>query len=659
MKILVLLLTLCLSLMASAAGPNLLNTQRISFIHVGPSKGLSESSFGHVALRLSPTLKPGFLDMVVEFVADVPENESAIKKYVKGMGLFKRYPVVANVSPFIDFKKLKTINEDRPLEIYELDLKPEEVKAVVQFILDFQNKVTEDSYTFFKKNCSYFSSHAIEVATGRFLKRKSFPWVGPKELAKHNLVVDHDSYPAATSERVRYAQKFLKEGLGGAFPDISWTNTFVESLKSMALPFRLSAYMKLLWVLSNEGSKESDKKQASGLFRYLVSQETDAVAFVLKSMFKDPEQKKIFVTRAVDFNREDVNLPPKKWLEHGFLADKGKLWLHMHWNEGDVKYPISQLLHDQASGLITYQGKNVGRSVPVKKGPWLLSQGLDYGVDFDEKHNTLRGFVYVDNSTNLSPLTRTYQEHRALSHIGINNARDFAGEVGSCYAMTLLQKALMERAIFLPDVTPVQSLDHLSVLKALMDGQFVAIPGFKNIADFTAAIDKEALKTFIRSKQAALTKGAFATIIENLTKRAVIDKKGFPTFRSLVEEGFLVPMIITMVKKGTTKVATNYAHAVLVMGIEELPEGKWKLTAYDPNTNINSLFILDKDYRLSYPFYDKKFDYIGILDSLNEDDLALDQAVRTRAVNTGILAQQAKHQGAVIISPKEITKILR
>ncbi len=663
-KLIFTLFFLFLSVVSFAAAPNLLNTQKISFVYVGPSKGLSESSFGHVALRLSPTLSPGILDVVVEFVADIPIGESSIKKYVKGIGLGKKYPVFTAISTFYDFKKLKTINEDRPLEVYELNLTPDEVSRVVRFIINFQDHVTEEHYSFFKKNCSYFSTLAIENGLGRSLPHKSLPWKGPKEFKKLNLVTNQWNYPEASSERVRYAKKYLSEGLDGAFPNINWADNFISSLKEMNFSFRLSSYLKLLWVIQNEKKSENDRKKAMALFRYLVSQEDDATAFILKGMFKEPQKKRVLYSQALDLTEQDFSLSSKKSVSHSIIPDKGKLWVSTGWHDRlsservAVRFPFNSLIHDQKSGMISFDGKKIGRFVKFKGDPLFIGQKLEYALDFDEEKNMVRTFIYVDTSDQLHEVKKDYQTFKSLSHLAVNNSKDFIGEVGSCYSMTLMEKAFLERAIFLPQVAAHSQMNKVEVIKALLQGNFVVIPGYSNISDFTSSMDKEVFKKLIRDTQKKLNKNWISQIFENVMEREEINKKSFTTFKSLVEEGVLVPMIIAMTYKGTHKVATPYAHAVLVMGIEDIGEGSWRLTAYDPNTNINTLFVMDKDYNLSYPFYDKKYDYKAVLDSLDEYEINLDNAVRSREINFSVIEREARDGLPLIIPPQQITRIL-
>ena len=57
-------------------------TKKISVVFIGSEKGLSESSFGHIALRLSQGNRLSVTDATIEFVADMPEKVHFLKKII-------------------------------------------------------------------------------------------------------------------------------------------------------------------------------------------------------------------------------------------------------------------------------------------------------------------------------------------------------------------------------------------------------------------------------------------------------------------------------------------------------------------------------------------------------------------------------------------------
>ncbi len=630
------------------------NTQKISLIFVGPAKGLSESSFGHVALKLSPDKDGGLLDMVIEFVADIHRGESAIKKYIHGAGLGKKYPVKADLSPFYDYRKRKTINENRSLTVYDLKLTQEEIDRVVDFIQNYQNRDVGESYLFLTKNCSYFAAHALEVATGKKLNNKNFPWKVGGKLKAIDLVSDEDKYPDASSERERLARRFIADGVGASFP-AGWRNTFISMLGERNINLRQSSYLKLLWLLNKQNTPEREKKKAQSLIRYLLTYENDVNQFTVRNLFKNPEQKIVLAMPLIRL--EGADLPKAKSIKHDLVLEDNKPVIKISWGgeaPSKVNVPLSPLTFGDDLSL-SYQGKNVGRFIRTKSDRWILSQRLDYGVDIGKDENIVRTFLYIDLSQNVRPLKMDFNTLKNTGIIALNNSLDFKGEAGSCYALALLQKALLERAIFVPEITPKSPADKILILRELFNGKYAVIAGYKNISDFTASIPKEELKTFIRTLQAGLQKGRIAQMRESILEREILDQVTIPRLKAMLDEGLNIPLVIGMSEKGKLRPASDYAHVILVHYMKEIPEGH-RITAYDPNTGLNSLFVLNSQKRLDYPFYDKKYDYVGVIDRINQETLTLDHAVRSRGIDLQKVRPLLQNTSAIILEPTEITR---
>lgn len=664
---LLLLLCLCLGPFAFAQEALIPKTQRISLVFVGAKKGLSESSFGHVSLRLSPELQPGLLDVSVEFVADIPENHRGLKKYLRGAGIFKRYPVAAVASSFYDFRKQKTINENRDVSVYELDLSPEEVKSITDFIIEFQNDETPEKYDFLKRNCSYFAAIAIEKAIERRLKSKSRPWKVADVLKKEGVVLREDFYPKATEERARYGQKFIDEN-PGIMPE-SWKKSFVKNLSEKTFIFRQSSYLKLL-ALATRGDDALARKTQS-LVRYLLPFETEVAQFTVKNLFKNLTHKRVVELPALRLGEKAPKLPKKvKKVDHEIVIHEGAPYVEVSWrgkydkgesaSKSKVLVPLTGLTYDPSRRMLLHKSQNVGRDLDLKSGEFVLSQRLDYALDAGDKGEVLRSFLYVDLSPEVRVPKLSLEELKASSHISLNNVRDFKGEVGSCYSMALLQKAFFERAIFLPEgKKPQQDYDKVEVLKSLALGKYVVIPGYRDVMEFTKEIPLEKFKGFVVAYQESLKKGAISQMIDNVKKRAILDENSLPTLKALLDEGLTAPLIIGMTEKGKNKLASQTAHVILLHDLEPIEGGGYRVTAYDPNAGINTLFTLDADFRLQYPFYDKAYDYRGMIDGITASQLALDHAVRSRQIDLNKLLFETKNGMPMILDSMEVSRILK
>lgn len=630
-------------------------TQKVSLIFVGPAKGLSESSFGHVALKFSPDKDGSLLDMVIEFVADIPRNENALKKYIHGAGLGKKYPVKADLSPFYDYKKRKTINENRSLTVYDLNLTQKEIDAVVEFVENYQEKELGDNYLFLTKNCSYFAAQALEVATEKKISQKNLPWKVGNKLKKLGIVSKETRFEDGSSERQRLSEKFLSEGLGSSFP-AGWKESFTAMLGERNINLRQSSYLKLLWLMINT-QDEFQKKRAQALLRYLLTYENEVNQFTIRNLFKNPEEKKIIALPLVRL--EGAELPKAKSFHHELVLEKEAPVIRISWGgeaPTKVNVPLSPVKF-QPDFSLSYQNQNVGRFIRTKSDKWILSQRLDYGLDINRETHTVRTLLYIDLSEGVKPIKADFQNLKDKGIIALNNAIDFKGEAGSCYALALLQKALLERAFFIPGNPSGTTADKLALLKELFSGKFAVIAGYKNISDFTGSIPKEDLKTFIRSLQATLQKSKVAQMRENILEREILDHVTDKRLKAMLDEGLYIPLVIGMSEKGKLKPASDYAHVILLFDMKEIPEG-YRLTAYDPNTGLNTLFVLNKNFRLEYPFYDKNYDYVGVIDRLNPEALILDHAVRSRGLDAAKVMPLLRNGSALVLEAAEITRAL-
>ncbi len=650
MKSVLLVLLTLIPLWASA--DVLEGTRKVSLIFVGPAKGLSESSFGHVALKLSPDKDGGLLDLVIEFVADVPRNENPLKKYFRGAGIGKKYQVKAELSSFYDFKKLKTITENRSLTVYDLRLSENEVSKVVEFIRNYQEKDVGENYLFLTKNCSYFAAHALETATGKKIKAKILPWKVGKKLIRHDLVSDERNYDDGASERMRFARRFVADGVGESFP-AGWKDTFIKMLGERSITLRQSSYLKLLWLRNSPRASDIEKKKSQSLLRYLLTFENEVNQFTIKNLFHDTSQKKVIALPLVRY--EGANLPKAASIRHDLvIADKSPV-ISLSWGQDGAKIPLPQISFSDDLSL-KYQDLIVGRFIRTKSDKWILSQRLDYGLDVNNENNTIQTLLYIDKSQNVKDLKLSLTQLQDKGIIALNNAIDFKGEAGSCYALALLQKAFLERAIFVPEASRKET-DKLLLMKELFHGKYVVIAGYKNISDFTGSIPKETLKSFIRSLQATLQKDKFSQMKENILEREILDKVTDERLKAMLDEGLHIPLVIGMSEKGTLKPASHSAHVILVHDMKEIPEG-YRLTAYDPNTGLNTLFVLNKKFRLDYPFYDKNFDYVALIDRITPEAMNLDHAVRSRGPDEGKITFLLRNKAAVVLESAEITKVL-
>ncbi len=646
-------------------------TKRISLVFVGKTKGLSESSFGHVALRMALGEKYSLSDATIEFVAKIPENEWPLKKYIRGAGIFP-YEVSAEVQPFYQYQKIKTIQEDRDLTIVDLDLSQDEIQRAIDYIVHFLRKQTPENYTFFYKNCSFFALKALEKAIGRDLSYKSFPWMSPKVMKTVGIAKEQDEVSRASHKRARYAQKALdKDQIGNYFTSPIWVNNFVSNLKSKNFHIRQSSYIKLLSLLASAKTPEQTKRRVRSLIRFLKIHENEAHQFAIKNLFRKPEKKVVLALPPHHFH---TMLPyDDTRLNHQLTVKDDKVFLEISWKKwvkkgkkrqyvrSRVFVPIDELKYTPEDKSITHAGMHVGSYIKNQKLDIVLSQNLDYGLDFKRNKKTVSAFIYIDKTQDLKVKNYNYSELKELGKLNLNNKRDFQGSGGTCYAMALIQKALVERASFLPDNPKNDKIGQLQVLDNILAGKFAFIPGYKNISEFTSSIAKEEFKNFVQKYQHTLNKNPMVQLYLNFkySKELEINKDTLPTVKAMVREGVIVPMIIGMTEKNTRKLVSSSGHIVLIHAITQEADGSHRLLVYDPNTTIHSLFTLDQDFKLKGSYLSKDYDFYAGIQLLEEEAVQLDHAVRSRQYKLGEIKLRTREGTPLLISPLNVLTTLK
>lgn len=653
-------------------------TKRVAVVYIGTTNDISASSFGHIALRLSPKHEPSFGDAVVEFVADVPETENPFKKYTKGIGLpGYAYPVISKISPFYDFKKVNQIGQDRDVEIFEIDMTQDQIEDFVEMIIDYKTQIKAEDYTFFQKNCSYFSLLFLERALGIEIDKKSYPWAAKEILQEMGVIKSVISYKRGSIKRSQLAQKsFDKYKIHESFPVKTWKKSFLRMIQKNEYHYKISAYLKLLATFNSPDTPPLIKRRIKKLVSSLKSFELSTFNYIIGEFFKSPKDKVIIpLEPQIHDIRTNTNL--LKTYQHKYLIKNNKLHISVKISRtkgarsrlgNKVKvstktFEIPGINFNPLTKSLSYKGHHIGRQIKTKKLDFILSQRLDYGIDIDEKTKTISPIIYLDLSTNIKTPKISYQELRDLGTIALNNTTDFKGTGGTCKAMVLLQKAMTERAIFLKDGTYKESVDKIELLKALLNGDYAVISGFTGIRDFTASIDKERLKNFIINFQNNhVNKSMQEQVFENVQHQTEMTKETFQHIRALLKEGILLVFDIGKFHKDSMMWAKNVGHSILVYDIEDNGDGRYKMTAYNPNdgTNINKLYKINDSFYLEHILYPKEFDFRAGVSKLEKDKIELDNAVRSRTINYQSLKfSQQTGDGTIIVPRHKIHRLLK
>lgn len=652
-------------------------TKRIAVVFTGATNDISASSFGHIALRFSPSEKSSLLDYVVEFVANVPTGENPAKKYAKGIGLpgFS-YNVVRNINSFVNFRNSNQLIEDRDVDIIELDLTQDQIDKMVDYVINYKEHLPQMEYTFTVKNCAYFSFLFIEKAIGKEISQKSRPWMAEELLNELGVVKEVISYPRGSIERERVARNsFEKFGIDEYFPSEDWKDSYLRMIKQEDYHLKMSAYLKLLTVYGSSSTPKKVKRNITSLMRATKKFEINAYDFVLGEFFKDASKKLVLTLSSQSYGLK-LNTGIKNSIEHEIKAENGKIYIDVKLSRRlgatsnsivknkvkRLRFEIPDVKFDPVTRSLSYKGIHIGRHIKTKKLDFILTQRLDYGLDINENKQTVTAMIYIDPTKNIKSAKLSYEELLESGPIALDNMKDFKGTGGTCRALVLLQKALTERVIFLPDGEFGSDIDKIELLSKVYKGSYAVVSGYKGIKDFTASIDKEKLIEFVTKLQyEKINMSMQEQVLENVEHQTEFKKDTFYNIKAILDEGLLLPIDIGRYYKGTWMWAKNVGHSLLIYGIKENGDGRYKVTAYDPNYGvINRLYKVNDKFMLEHVLLSNEFDYRAAVPKLERYDLELDHAIRSRHIDDqGLKFLLDKGKATQIVPRSSAHKLLK
>jgi hypothetical protein len=664
---------------------NIKNTKRVSIVFASQTDDLSASSFGHVALRFSPTETPGLGDAVIEFVADIPEGENGFKQVTKGIGLpFYAYPVVSLISPFYEFKKINRIGQDRDVVAMEIDMTAEQIETLVDKVINYKAQKVPKNYTFLSKNCSYFILKFLEQSIGQKIARKSHPWKVMDTLPSMGVVTKTTTYSRGTEERAKIvSEMFEKYKINESFPIKSWNKSFEDMVKTKKPAFKMAAYLQLLATYNSPNTPSKTKSKIKRLVRKLKTYELPAFKFVLEEFFKNVDEKIVLPLSPQSFHMR-LSKTRKKAVKHKLLIKDDKVFIQVKLRRGqaapirrdeiprpkplrydpyrlNLMFEVTDFKFNKETKEITYNGLHIGRHIKSKKLDFILTARFDYGVTVDFKGRTVAPIIYIDPSATIKTPTISYEKLLESGTIALNNMKDFAGSGGTCKAMALLQKALTERVIFLKDGEYGDKIDKIQLIDDVFKGSFAVVSGYSGIKDFTASIDNEKLKTYIQNLQTNdINKTEMAQVLENVQHQTEIESESFLNFQGMLKEGMILSLDVGKFYKGTDRWVKNQGHTIIVYNIEPNGDGRYKVTAYDPNVGLNKLFKLNENFMLENVIYPKGFDFRAAIPKIEQHKIEFDNAVRSREVNYDALKfTQQQGQGTIMVPASKIFRILK
>lgn len=122
-----------------------------SFFYAGPYMSSPSSVFGHTFLLLGSSKTEEYSQLTFNFAADIPDEVSAFNYAYKG--ITGGFSGVISILPYFQRLYQYTDMENRDLWEYRLNLTPDEVELLANYIWEIKSQVNFDYY-FFDENCA-------------------------------------------------------------------------------------------------------------------------------------------------------------------------------------------------------------------------------------------------------------------------------------------------------------------------------------------------------------------------------------------------------------------------------------------------------------------------------------------------------------------------
>ena len=167
---------------------------------------------------------------------------------------------------------------------------------------------------------------------------------------------------------------------------------------------------------------------------------------------------------------------------------------------------------------------------------------------------------------------------KVLDESSLNQLFNNFPNMPACFALVDLQKNLLEKAVFFPDLPALSDEKNISFLKDLMGDHIVVIPGFKDIASWTSSLPKkEAMEIIYQYQQENYS--SISGAIGNYFDGVEIDLAGINYISALARKGVYTPLFF--------KTKYGFGHAFLVLDVFEIEDQQFSLKVYNPNKGID------------------------------------------------------------------------
>jgi hypothetical protein len=581
--IIILLVT---SFAAQASEVDLSRVKKVYYL-LASSKGMTRSAFGHGYLRLGESEKPSSRDYVIEFVADVPEDELSI---VRAIGIGENYQRSVVMKRYSQIMPQMNNIADRDLTSYEILLSDDQREKFLAELTRYLEEGSMDNYSFFRKNCSEAVSSLLRVVgvnAGRL--RGLIPTALPKVLEKQGLIGSVTADLSLSGRRVQLTEKY-SETLKKVLSDLVFD---LKDLSSSDLQMRLSAFaalaeesfklrgdeLRILKTYLSSVSFLENRVTRNMLIDKLTGEESFKLQEVVsQDQYVNSSFTQFSVTQSVKVSEVNFQYDGSDvWIKFTILirgnnpkeATKSK-YRYIKIKLDNIEFRDSDVyLKGKFIGILAPESINENRIIATHA--WISDLS-----DYNKKTRTLRLKAVVTSQELFD-----FDKKKALKK---NEAtlKNNIPEMPMCFGLVDLQKNLLEKVIFQRDRRALSAEENLFLVSELMRGSIVIVPGHENIQEWMSSLNQEKLASLIYSYQLQNYSSVMGAV-KTYFKQKSLNLEGIKLIDSMTKKGIQIPIFFeTKFKIG---------HAILVTGITEKGAHEYFIEAYDPN--LNSGFTKD------------------------------------------------------------------
>lgn len=560
---------------------------------IASTKGLAQSSFGHAYLRLSSNERWTDDDIAVEFAAEIKDDKI---NFFKGIGLWENYKFASNIYPYKVIKEYHTIFENRTLTTYPLSLSQMQVEKLVESLNNVTSYIDKEYYSFFTNNCAtqvtkvlddvLNSENSFELNIPIYLKDKYARFINWDAV-----IIDNSS----SESRLKLIEKSLPHFINQS------DNIFLKNIKNQLISENIKdrylAVLKLIKIDTFNYNELQRREIFIFLNIYSLLERRDHRLEMLKIInskkkFKNGVLKLIPLTQ----NMEQLEIDPQGATR--FDADdqfliREKLFLESHYSTEYIDpNKKGQYFRDKKMVDLTNYGFSSSNNQIYYNGNKIAIQPSSNLLGIKEINNNSVFFseivssedrrwlipyilVYLEDKSSLEPL----EVNLSVSNIiGINNFR-YLG-VGSCLSLVLTEKAILEQVVFAKDLQRLPLQENAILLEKVIAGEFVIVPGYSNVYDWTQGIGEKKLKTILGGYQVKLNQ--FLDLSFKFFTRTKLTATHFHDIETLLQLGLTIP-----IRFRNMATSERVDHVILVTGLSDQGD-YYGLTVYDPNFGVMS-----------------------------------------------------------------------